>query len=108
MKTLEPTHKFRLIVEPFQPLRIDYNSIVQFVLFTLKEENPGMDMHFLAAITLEFLLVLRQTDTPLDLDLLSELLLHSLIEAGEFSKLKQLLQYRVLDDSKLLVSKNFY
>jgi hypothetical protein len=70
----------------------------------LREENPQMDMHFLASISLEFLLALKsQTDAPLDLDLLTELLLHALVDAGEFSKLKQLLQYRVLDDSKLLV-----
>jgi hypothetical protein len=101
---LETSHKFRLITEPFQALRIDYNNIIQSVLFTLKVENPEMDMHFLAAITLEFLLVLKQTEKPLDLELLTELVLHALIKAGEFSKLKQLLQYRVLDDSKMLVS----
>ncbi|KAI6190606.1 hypothetical protein M3Y97_00136700 [Aphelenchoides bicaudatus] len=99
--TKEPSYKFRLVTEPFQPLRIDYDSIIQSVLFNLKD-NPQVDMHFLSAITLEFLLVLRQSETNINLDLLTELLLHALVNAGEFSKLKQLLQYRVLDDSKLL------
>jgi hypothetical protein len=61
-------------------------------------------MHFLAAIALEFLLVMRQAESTVDLELLNELLLFALIEAGELSKLKQLLQYRVLDDYKQLVS----
>lgn len=60
-------------------------------------------MHFLAAVALEFLLVLKRASCPMDLDLLTDLLLHALIDAGEFSKLKQLLQYRVFDDLKLLV-----
>lgn len=97
---LEPSYKFRLVTEPFKALRIDYNSIIQSVLFGLKDSNVDM----LAAIALEFLLVMRQAESNVNLDLLTEILLPALVEAGELSKLKQLLQYRVLDDCKQLVS----
>ncbi|KAI6223605.1 Mic1 domain-containing protein [Aphelenchoides fujianensis] len=91
--------KYRLVTIPFDPLRVDYSLIVRSVLVPLKE-TEGMDMKFLASLALELIRVLRQANIPLQDEYIAELLIHALVDAGEIPKLKQLLQYRVIDDSK--------
>ncbi|KAI6223759.1 hypothetical protein M3Y99_01429200 [Aphelenchoides fujianensis] len=93
--------KYRLVTIPFDPLRVDYSLIVRSVLVPLKE-TEGMDMKFLASLALELIRVLRQANIPLQDEYIAELLIHALVDAGEIPKLKQLLQYRVIDDSKAL------
>ncbi|KAI6236611.1 hypothetical protein M3Y95_00176100 [Aphelenchoides besseyi] len=99
--TRDPNFKYRLVSIPFSSLRVDYLQVVHSVLFPLKEA-VGMDMKFLASLTLELISVLQQAQIPLQDAYIAELIVHALIEAGQISKLKQLMQYQVIDDSKAL------
>ncbi|KAI6213951.1 hypothetical protein M3Y94_00212000 [Aphelenchoides besseyi] len=100
--TRDPNFKYRLVSIPFSSLRVDYLQVVHSVLFPLKEA-VGMDMKFLASLTLELISVLQQAQIPLQDAYIAELIVHALIEAGQISKLKQLMQYQVIDDSKALM-----
>uniref|UniRef100_A0A1I7SHA6 Mic1 domain-containing protein n=2 Tax=Bursaphelenchus xylophilus TaxID=6326 RepID=A0A1I7SHA6_BURXY len=93
--------KVKLNAEPFEPLKVDYNQVVRSVLVPLKEE-PKMDRKFLSAIALEFYAAVKKAEIPLEQHYLAELLIRTMVDANEMEKLKQCLQYSVVDDSKFL------
>ncbi|CAD5225921.1 unnamed protein product [Bursaphelenchus okinawaensis] len=97
----EPSSKFKLVADQFEPLKVDYNQIVRSVLVPLKEE-PRMDRKFLSAVALEFYAAVKKAQIPLEHHYLAEFLIRTMVDANETEKLKQCLQYSVVDDSKFL------
>ncbi|KAH7730863.1 colon cancer-associated protein Mic1 [Aphelenchoides avenae] len=90
-------------VKPFAPMKIKLDKIVQSVFLEQADDAAEVDKVYLSNILLEFFLVVKKSKIKMLSDqFLPELVLKYLIEAKQFSKLQQLLQYRVIDDSKFL------
>ncbi|KAI1700300.1 colon cancer-associated protein mic1-like domain-containing protein [Ditylenchus destructor] len=101
LQSKDPNAKFQLIADPFTPLKIDHDAIMRKVFDPLRE-MPEMDKTFLSYLVLEFFLTVKRTKISMENHYLPELVLNTLIDAQQFNKLQQLLQYRVIDDSKFL------
>ncbi|KAE9552963.1 hypothetical protein FO519_003840 [Halicephalobus sp. NKZ332] len=103
--------KFKLIPEPYVPIKVDQAAIMRSIFEPLGG-NPNMDKKWLCNVLLEFLLILKKTKSNIH-NYLPELLIMVMSEAQEYARLQQILQHRIIDDSKFLafrlieISKNY-
>lgn len=105
------SNRFKLIPEIYTPMKVDQTSIVRSIFEPLGE-NSNMDKKWLANVILEFLSILKKNRSNIE-NYLPELLITIMSEAHDYLRLQQILQHRVIDDTKFLafrlveISKNF-
>uniref|UniRef100_A0A914X7K6 Mic1 domain-containing protein n=1 Tax=Plectus sambesii TaxID=2011161 RepID=A0A914X7K6_9BILA len=89
-----------LPLEPFQSVVIEQSDIFNHVFYSLTEEQ-SMDKKYLVDCMLQYLLSLQERRVEAQ-PFLHEILVSSLARCEDFVKLQQLLQYRVIADTKPL------
>uniref|UniRef100_A0AC35U2S7 RNA-directed RNA polymerase n=1 Tax=Rhabditophanes sp. KR3021 TaxID=114890 RepID=A0AC35U2S7_9BILA len=87
----------------YRKVKITNEQIENFLLLPLSEEDT-FDKQFLVDIALEFLFIANEHGIKLR-DYTPELIVKILVNAEQYSKLQQLLQYKVIPDSKQLALK---
>ncbi|KAF7630767.1 Mic1 domain-containing protein [Meloidogyne graminicola] len=86
----------------FYPHFVNHNSILRCIFEPLYS-HLEMDKRYLANLMIDFFLSLKQRKIQIQNHYLPELLLKIVADAKMWTCLHQLLQYRVIDDSKFLV-----
>ena len=95
------TCKWLLCPAPFSPLAVNHNSILRSIFEPLYQ-HPGVDKCQLANLMVDFFLCLKQRKIQIKNHYMPELLLKIVADAKMWTCLQQLLQYRVIEDSKFL------
>jgi hypothetical protein len=83
------------------PLLVNHNNILRCIFEPLYE-HPQVNKRFLANLMIDFFLTIKQRKIQIQNHYLPELLLKIVADAKMWTCLQQLLQYRVIDDSKFL------
>uniref|UniRef100_A0A915NW51 Mic1 domain-containing protein n=1 Tax=Meloidogyne floridensis TaxID=298350 RepID=A0A915NW51_9BILA len=85
----------------YTPNLVSHNSILRCIFEPLYQ-HPEVDKKYLANLMIDFFLILKQRKIQIQNHYLPELLLKIVADAKMWTCLQQLLQYRVIDDSKFL------
>jgi hypothetical protein len=92
--------KCKIVSEPYSPMKADQSHILTYIFEPLGR-HLNIDKRWLSNVLLEFMLILKQHKSLIH-NYLPELLIMVMSEAKEYGRLQQILQHRVIDDSKFL------
>ncbi|TKR89784.1 hypothetical protein L596_013834 [Steinernema carpocapsae] len=92
--------RMRVIAESYTEMRIEQSDLLSCVFLPLKDSTT-VDKKFLVNVMLECLLALNAKSLEVE-PYFHEVLVNTMVEAQEYNKLQQLLQYRVIADAKPL------
>ncbi|KAK0411090.1 hypothetical protein QR680_005474 [Steinernema hermaphroditum] len=98
--TAPEQQRIRIVPEPYQQMKIEQSDLLSCVFLSLKDITTT-DKKFLVNVMLECLLALNANSVDVE-PYFHEVLVNTMVEAQEYSKLQQLLQYRVIADAKPL------
>uniref|UniRef100_A0A914N2W1 Mic1 domain-containing protein n=1 Tax=Meloidogyne incognita TaxID=6306 RepID=A0A914N2W1_MELIC len=93
--------KGKSLIFNYTPNLVSHNSILRCIFEPLYQ-HPEVDKKYLANLMIDFFLILKQRKIQIQNHYLPELLLKIVADAKMWTCLQQLLQYRVIDDSKFL------
>uniref|UniRef100_A0A914R0L4 Mic1 domain-containing protein n=1 Tax=Panagrolaimus davidi TaxID=227884 RepID=A0A914R0L4_9BILA len=92
--------KCKIFSESYSPMKADQSHILTYIFEPLGR-HLNIDKRWLSNVLLEFMLILKQHKSLIH-NYLPELLIMVMSEAKEYGRLQQILQHRVIDDSKFL------
>jgi hypothetical protein len=92
--------KCKIIPESYSSMKADQSHILTYVFEPLGRDKY-VDKRWLSNVLLEFMLILKQHKSLVH-NYLPELLIMVMSDAKEYGRLQQILQHRVIDDSKFL------
>ncbi|VDK52769.1 unnamed protein product [Anisakis simplex] len=102
LKYNEGINKYTLVADAYEPLVIDQSDMFRGV-FLPANESATIDKQQFIQTMLHYLLCLQENNIDVEPYFLNEILVPTMVNAGELNRLQQLLHYRVIPDAKQLV-----